>query len=759
MLLNKKVNILIVDDKAGNLLVLEQLLSMPGRGFIRAANGREALKVVLNKEVDLIILDVQMPGMDGFEVAQMIKTNKRTRDVPIIFVSAEKTERQFVMKGYEEGGIDYLYKPLDPEITKVKVDVLLQLYLQKKELTEKNKYLEKYALLINNSADLICILSADGLKFEELNNAVTEVLGYTINEMKGTSLLYYIPEEDRLKVQKLCKENKEKFSFETRVYNKSRGIKWLNWNIVNKNRWWFANARDITDIKEVEEIKNYLATVVKQSNEAIYLHNPDGRIISWNDGAERIYGFSEAEALNMKIWNIVPEYLLAETQEVVNHIFEGAEIQSLQTKRITKRGKIIDVLFSASVMVDANNNLKSIAITEIDITEQKQADEKIKQLNTDLQKNLLQLKEKEEQVQTIFRNAPDAVILIDEDGKIVNWNPKAESIFGWTSDEIMGSFLHETIIPKRFRAAHENGLKHFLKTGEGQVLNKPVELPALRKDNTEFTAGISISPTIVKGKYYFIGFISDITYRKEAESEIKQKNELLENAVTQLNQVNKELESFSYSVSHDLRAPLRALSGFSQILEEEFTNLMNDEARRLLSKIQHNAQRMGTLIDDLLAFSKLGKKEVQKSLVNMEEMIIEILADIESNACHLSAITVNQLPAAYADPSLLRQVLTNLISNAIKYSSKAVSPKIIIGAFDENNECIYYVQDNGVGFSMEYANKLFGVFQRLHSNEEFEGTGVGLAIVQRIVTKHGGHIWAKGEQGAGATFYFTLPRS
>lgn len=164
--------------------------------------------------------------------------------------------------------------------------------------------------------------------------------------------MYYIPEEDRLKVQKLCKENKEKFSFEARVYNKNREIKWLNWNIVNKNRWWFANARDITGIKEVEEIKNYLATVVKQSNEAIYLHNPDGRIISWNDGAEKIYGFSEAEALNMKIWNIVPEYLLAETQEVVNHIFEGAEIQSLQTKRITKRGKIIDVLFSASVMVE-----------------------------------------------------------------------------------------------------------------------------------------------------------------------------------------------------------------------------------------------------------------------------------------------------------------------------------------------------------------------------------------------------------------------
>jgi light-regulated signal transduction histidine kinase (bacteriophytochrome) len=216
--------------------------------------------------------------------------------------------------------------------------------------------------------------------------------------------------------------------------------------------------------------------------------------------------------------------------------------------------------------------------------------------------------------------------------------------------------------------------------------------------------------------------------------------------------------SFSYSVSHDLRAPLRALNGYSQILEEEFAQLMNDESRRLLSKIQHNAQRMGMLIDDLLSFSRLGRKDVQKSLVNMEEMIKEVFHEIESYTTHRATIKINQLPAVYADHALLRQVLTNLISNAIKYSSKSQSPQIVIGAFDEINECVYYVQDNGVGFNMEYAGKLFSVFQRLHSVEEFEGTGVGLAIVQRIIIKHGGRIWAEAKQGAGATFYFSLPR-
>jgi PAS domain S-box-containing protein len=757
MLKNGKINILIVDDVAGNIFALEQMLAKPERVFLAATNGKDALMTVLNKDIDLIILDVQMPGMDGFEVANMLKTSKRTKDVPIIFVSAEKKEHQFVLKGYEEGGIDYLYKPLDPEITEAKVAVLLQLHLQKKELKEKNAVLEKYGLLINNSADLICIINADTIKFEEVNKAVIEILGYPVNEIRGSSLLYHLPEEDRIKVQKISRENKEKFSIETRVYNKRREIKWLNWNVINRNGWWFANARDITGIKKVEEIKNYLASVVRQSNEAIYLHDPDGRIISWNDGAEKIYGFTETEALNMKIWNIVPEYLLAETQEAVNNILAGLEIQFLETKRITKHGKIIDVLFSASVLVDMNKNLKSIAITERDITEQKRADEKIKRLNTDLQKKVVQLKENEEQIQTILKNAPDAVVVIDEEGKIVSWNPKAESIFGWTAGEVMGKHLHEIIIPPKFRPDHLKGLKHFLQTGEGPVLNKQVELPALRKDNVEFDAGISISPTVVKGKYYFIGFIRDITYRKKAEAEIKQKNEELENAVLQLNHVNKELESFSYSVSHDLRAPLRALNGYSRILEEDFSHSLNEEAKRLLNKIQYNAQRMGMLIDDLLAFSRLGKREVQKSLVNMEELIREVVCEIESGNMHQATITINVLPPAFADATLIRQVLINLVSNAVKYSSKSESPQIIIGALDETNECIYYVKDNGVGFSMEYANKLFGVFQRLHSNEEFEGTGVGLAIVQRVIIKHGGRVWAEAQQGAGATFYFSLP--
>src|SRR3954470_18488882 len=205
--------ILIVDDKVNNIYALEQILGQPGRNLISATNGNEALKVALNQEIDLIILDVQMPDMDGFEVAQILKSNKRTCETPIIFVTAELKEHKFMMKGFEEGAIDYLYKPLNPEITEAKVSVLLQLHRQQRELMEKNLALEKYALLINNSADLICIIDEATLQFEEVNQAVNTLLGYTVAEMKATSLLDHVAEEDRLKIKQLTKEYEPSFSF------------------------------------------------------------------------------------------------------------------------------------------------------------------------------------------------------------------------------------------------------------------------------------------------------------------------------------------------------------------------------------------------------------------------------------------------------------------------------------------------------------------------------------------------------------------
>ncbi len=228
---------------------------------------------------------------------------------------------------------------------------------------------------------------------------------------------------------------------------------------------------------------------------------------------------------------------------------------------------------------------------------------------------------------------------------------------------------------------------------------------------------------------------------------------------------NKELESFSYSVSHDLRAPLRAIDGFALMIEEDYRDRLDADGRRYLSVISDNSRRMGALIEDLQKFSRLGRQPVNRRDVNMDSLVREVIAESsvgESGGGERAATTgvrfeIAALPPAIGDRALLRQVWTNLIGNAVKYSGKAECPLVQISGEQAGGESCYRVRDNGVGFDMQYVDKLFGVFQRLHRADEFNGTGVGLAIVHRVVTRHGGRAWAEGNVGQGATFSFTLP--
>jgi two-component system sensor histidine kinase/response regulator len=225
----------------------------------------------------------------------------------------------------------------------------------------------------------------------------------------------------------------------------------------------------------------------------------------------------------------------------------------------------------------------------------------------------------------------------------------------------------------------------------------------------------------------------------------------------ELKNSNKELEAFSYSISHDLRAPLRALNGYAEILKEDYTAKLDEEGNRLINKISHNAIKMGGLIDDLLSFSHLGRKDLHKNVINMNELVEVILNEVRQTMKISPQVKMAQLHEVIADYGLLHQVLFNLISNAFKYSSRKEEPVIEIFSEERNGEIIFSVKDNGAGFDMRYADKLFSVFQRLHSQKEFEGTGVGLAIVNRIITKHKGKIWAEGKVNQGAVFHFSLP--
>jgi light-regulated signal transduction histidine kinase (bacteriophytochrome) len=269
-------------------------------------------------------------------------------------------------------------------------------------------------------------------------------------------------------------------------------------------------------------------------------------------------------------------------------------------------------------------------------------------------------------------------------------------------------------------------------------------LHAIKKDGTKFPVEISLSPLHTEEGILVSASVRDITGRKELENELRKST--------------AEMEAFTYSVSHDLRAPLRGIIGFTNILEEDYASKLDDEARRITSVIKNNTLKMGHLIDDLLAFSRMGKREIVKTDVNTNNLVEELINEMSlQNNDKTIKWNIGYLYNVKADITTIRQVLINLISNAIKYSAKKDEQLIGIGSFKRDSEIVFYVKDNGVGFDEAYKHKLFKVFQRLHGAEEFEGTGIGLALVDKIVSKHGGKVWAEGKQDEGACFYFSLP--
>ncbi len=340
----------------------------------------------------------------------------------------------------------------------------------------------------------------------------------------------------------------------------------------------------------------------------------------------------------------------------------------------------------------------------------------------------------------IFSHATQGIILTNQTGEIVMVNPFAEQLFGFEPNTLTGRNSNELI----------RQTPHLESQPEGQHSDPSKKLNAIHKDGTEFAVEVSANLYQSGSVTYTVLFITDITQRIANEEKLlTQKREL--------EIVNQQLESFSYSVSHDLRAPLRAVGGYAEMLQEDYGDTLDQEANRLLRNIQNNAKRMGNLIDDLLTFARLGRKEIHKSMINMNQVAEAALTEISETQNHNAQIIIEPLPVLMADKSLMVQVMTNLLSNAVKYSSKHTKPKIHIGYAQEDDSLIFFVRDNGVGFDMKYVHKLFGVFQRLHPDSEFEGTGVGLAIALRIIQKHGGTMRAEAKDGEGAIFYFSLP--
>lgn len=366
------------------------------------------------------------------------------------------------------------------------------------------------------------------------------------------------------------------------------------------------------------------------------------------------------------------------------------------------------------------------------------------------------LRESESRLRTLLESVPDGVLVADAEGRIELANNQMTTLFGYQPDELVGERV-EVLLPERFRERHVGHRGHYAEAPRARSMGAERELFGLRKDGGEFPVAVSLSPVTFDYGGRTIASIRDVTDQRRNERRIRELNARLQRDKNDLQAVNKELEAFSASVSHDLRSPLRAIDGFSDALLEDYADKLDDEGRGYLMRVRSGAQRMGALIDDMLDLARITRVDMSEDRLDISgiaRQIAEELAEAEPTRTVEFAIAGDL--AAQGDRRLVTIALRNLLGNAFKFTRDRADARVEVGAEDRDGETVYFVRDNGAGFDMNYAGHLFGAFKRLHDARDFPGSGVGLATVQRVIHRHGGRVWADGEVGVGASFFFTL---
>jgi len=502
---------------------------------------------------------------------------------------------------------------------------------------------------------------------------------------------------------------------------------------------------EIIERKKAEEALSKLAEIVKSSDDAIISWTLDCAIIvSWNPGAERMFGYSADEAKGRLITLVIPSDRAEELPEIIESMKRGERLEHYETRRLRRDGREIEVSLSLSPLKDAGGRITEVSAIVRDITERKRAEEVVRQLAA------------------IVESSDDAIISKTMEGAIVSWNAGAARIFGYPPEAMLGRPC--AILFPSDRSAEAPKILARIKRGERV---EHFETKWIRRDRRQIDVSLTVSPIKEDtGKIIGISVIArDITERKQAEGEIRQLNEELEQRVhqrtAQLEAANKELEAFSYSVSHDLAAPLRSINGFSQALLEDYAEKLDAQGKDYLQRVRAASQRMARLISDMLNLARVTRAEMHRESVDLNALARLVAAELQqTDLSRRVEFVIADGVVANGDARLLQVVLENLLGNAWKFTSKHPTARIEFGVLESDTngdgKPIYFVRDDGAGFDKTFAHKMFDAFQRLHDTGEFEGNGIGLASVQRVINRHGGRVWAEGEVERGATFYFTL---
>lgn len=624
---------------------------------------------------------------------------------------------------------------------------------ERKKAEEELRRVSRYSRsLIEASLDPLVTISKHG-KITDVNEATEKAIGLSRDRLIGSDFSDYFtqPEKAREGYGRVFEEGSVR-DYPLAIRSSSGAVIDVLYNAAafkgpdGEVDGVFAAARDITERKRAEDelrrVSHYSRSLIEASLDPLVTISKEGKITDVNEATEKATGISRDRLIGSDFSDYFTEP--GRARAGYQQVFEKGFVCDYPLSIRNTSGAVMEVVYNATVFKEPDGKVEGIFAAARDITERKHAEEA--------------LNRSESRYRSLVTATAQIVWTTNRDGEVIDDMPMWRAYTGMSHQQLSGPGWLDSVHPddrnrteqvwtKAWRNRERYETEYRIRSRDGEYRWFAVRgVPVLENDATVRE---------------WVGTCTDITERKIAEEEVHRLNDELEQRViqrtSQLEAANKELEAFTYSVSHDLRAPLRHISGFSKILSEEFSQSLPPDAQHHVQRIQEGTRRMGELVDDLLNLGRVGRRELSLQVAGLRSIVDDVIASLKSDVGdrHVEW-KIGDLPYVECDTSLMQQVFHNLLSNAVKFTRPRANAVIEIGQEQQNGRPAVYVRDNGVGFSMKYADKLFGVFQRLHRSEDFEGTGVGLATVQRIVQKHGGRIWAEGELDGGATFYFTL---
>jgi PAS domain S-box-containing protein len=951
--------IVLVDDHADNLIALESILGNLGAELVRARSGEEALGHLLEEECACVLLDVRMPGMDGFETARLIRARQATRHTPIIFVTGFDPRPEEAAKAYALGAVDFVCKPANPDALRAKVGVFVDLFLHAREARESRTRYDTLSEIapvgiFHTNPDGDCLWVNDrwceitGLapdqaarsgwanalhpedrqrvfgewyraaqknepfrseyRFVRPDGGETWVLGQAKAERDGVGRLKgYVGTitdiTDQRLAQKVTREAKENLEREvaerTRELTRSeehhrlilqgsldavvttdghglitgwsgqaeRMFGWSESEVLGRTleetilapvsreayrremenfraagagpvlgkrielsalrhsgsefpvelsitllrsdgaNTFSAFIRDLSEKRRAEVVSERLAAVVRSSQDAILTMSSAGTITSWNEGAERIYGYSAGEAIGQSVELVVPEELLGEEKDLLAKVSRGERVESYETARRRKDGSALDVSVSISPLRDHEGRIIGASKIARDITDRKRAQERTRFLAhaAEILSASLDYDRTVSQVADFAARSPlsdwCAVVLKEGDSvrqaavahrdpAKVEWareferrypfDPERDKVVMQVMETGRPMLLAE--IPdallragardeEHYRALKDAGMRSAMVVplaAAGRIIGA-LTLVSAESRRTYTPEDLSLAESLAEraalafeNARLYRAAQEDIARRMAVEEQIRAVNTTLEVKIQErtakLSEALRELEAFSYTVAHDLRSPLRAMAGYSRILMEDHIKREDEVGQGYARRIVESGKRMDAMVQDLLEYSRLVREELRLEPIDLGELLREVLSSMESDLSERGAsITVREpFPAVLGHRGALIQAVTNLIQNAAKFVRPGKRPEIIISAETKAGTVVLSIQDRGIGVPPEHHDRIFGVFQRLHDEQMYPGTGIGLAIVRKAMERMGGRAGVESELGQGSRFWLEL---